>query len=128
MGSTLAEDRPSTLPMADAGSGVRVVLVTVPDAEIGLVLAREMVRVRLAACGNIIPGLTSVYRWKGEVHQDPESLVIFKTTAALLEDLKTRVVNLHPYEVPEFLVLPVVDGHLPYLEWVREEVEEPERS
>jgi periplasmic divalent cation tolerance protein len=85
-----------------------------------------MVEARLAACGNLIPGLTSVYRWKGEVHQDPESLIIFKTTTLLVGELRRRVVDLHPYEVPEFLVLPVKEGHFPYLEWVRGEVVEPE--
>ena len=107
---------------------MRVVLVTVPDPETGHSLVRQMVQARLAACGSVVPGLTSIYRWKGEVHQDPESLVIFKTTTSVLEALKTRVVELHPYEVPEFLALPVADGHLPYVRWVLGEVAEPEKS
>jgi len=122
----MAEGGRSGLPPADAGSGVCVVLVTAPDAETGLALVRELVESRLAACGNLISGLTSVYRWKGEVLQDQECLIIFKTTPARVGDLRRRVVELHPYDIPEFLTLPVVDGHPPYLEWVREAVAEAE--
>ena len=106
---------------------VRVVLVTVPDEETGNNLAHAVVGDRLAACGNLIPGLTSTYRWRGEVHQDPECLIIFKTTDSVVDALKRRVVELHPYEVPEFLVLAPVEGFLPYLEWVQAEVERNER-
>ncbi len=102
---------------------VRIVLVTVPDAEVGRALALAMVEARLAACGNVVPGLISVYRWKGGVHQDPECLVIFKTAAEKVPALEAAVVEEHPYDVPEFLVLPVLDGYRPYLDWVREEAE-----
>jgi len=101
-----------------------VVLVTVPDEESGRALAQEVVGARLAACGNLIPGLTSVYRWEGQLRRDSESLVIFKTTASRVSALKEHVVKSHPYEVPEFLAFPVVEGHVPYLEWVKGEVEE----
>ena len=107
---------------------VTVVLVTVPDAGTGTELARALVEDRLAACGNVMPGLTSVYRWQGEVQQDPESLVILKTTMASLDALKERVLELHPYDVPEFLALPVIFGHLPYLQWVDGQVKKHEES
>jgi len=106
----------------------RVVLVTVPDADAGVILARRIVGERLAACGNVIPGLTSVYRWDGEIQEDPEALVVFKTTPAAIDDLKRRVSELHSYEVPEFLVLPVVDGAEPYLRWLDGEVGKVETS
>ncbi len=106
----------------------RVVLVTVPSVGAGKELARKVVGERLAACGNVVPGLVSVYRWKGEVHEDPEALVIFKTTDAALSELERRVVELHPYEVPEFLALPLTHGHLPYLRWVLGEVGEADTS
>jgi len=122
----MAEKAPSGIPAKDAGSGVCVVLVTTPDPGTGLALVRELVESRLAACGNLIPGVTSVYRWKGEVHQDPECLVIFKTTTARVGELRRRAIELHPYDVPEFLTLSVVDGHPPYLEWVMGEVAEAE--
>ena len=107
---------------------VSVVLVTVPDPEAGAELARALVEDRLAACGNVVPGLTSVYRWQGEIQQDPETLVILKTTRASLDALKARVLELHPYDVPEFLAIPVIYGHLPYLQWVEGEVRKHEGS
>lgn len=107
---------------------IRVVLVMAPDESTGISLARKMVEGGFAACGNVIPGVTSIYRWEGKVQQDPETLIIFKTTEESLQELKKRVVELHPYEVPEFLALPIEDGHLPYLRWVQGEVEDKGRS
>jgi periplasmic divalent cation tolerance protein len=112
----------------DLTSQLRVVLVTVPDVDTGCSLARRVVGERLAACGNVIPGLTSVYRWDGKVQEDSEALVIFKTTERVLPDLERRVLELHPYEVPEFLALSITDGHFPYLRWVVGELIEPETS
>ena len=105
-------------------SAVRVVLVTVPDVETGRSMAQAVVEARLAACVNVVPGLFSIYRWKGEVHEDPEALLVLKTTISVVEALRTRVLELHPYEVPEFLVLPVEQGYPPYLGWVAGAVEE----
>jgi periplasmic divalent cation tolerance protein len=113
-------ERPVELERPQEGAEVRVVLVTVPDVETGQALARAMVEARLAACGNVVPGLVSIYRWEGEVHQDPECLVILKTVAVKLPALEKAVVDQHPYEVPEFLALPVVTGFPPYLGWVEE--------
>lgn len=111
-----------------AKAEVNIVLVTVPDEDAGLRLARRIVDERLAACGNVIPGLTSVYRWDGEVQEDPEALVLFKTTVGVVAKLKARIAELHPYEVPEFLALPVTYGHEPYLRWVEGEVGDPGES
>ncbi len=112
----------------DAASHVRVVLVTVPDVDTGCALARRVVRERLAACGNVIPGLTSVYLWDGELQEDSEALVLFKTTERALSDLKRRVLELHPYEVPEFLALPVTEGYAPYVRWLVGELIKPGMS
>ncbi len=101
---------------------VRVVMVTVPDAEVGKSLARRLVEDRLAACGNVIPGLTSVYRWSDMTQEEPEALVLLKTIEGALPELKKRVLELHPAEVPEILALPVADGHGAYLRWVLAEV------
>jgi len=109
----------------DGSSDIRVVLVTVPNLDDGCTLARRLVSERLVACGNVIPGLTSVYRWEGEVQEEREALVMLKTTAAALPDLKTRVMELHSYDVPEFLALPVTDGLDPYLRWISGEVDGP---
>jgi periplasmic divalent cation tolerance protein len=97
----------------------RVVLVTVPDPETALRLCRAAVEERLAACGSVVPGVTSLYRWEGEVKEDGEVLVILKTRAETLPKLLQRVAELHPYEVPEILALRVEAGHSPYLDWLR---------
>lgn len=97
-----------------------VVLVTVPvlaDAErIVAVLIGE----RLAACGNIIPGLTSLYSWQGAMERSAEVLVLLKTTQARLTALTERVVELHPYDLPEVLALPALGGLAAYLQWVED--------
>ena len=104
-------------------SDVRTVLVTAPDADAAESMAGAVVAERLAACVNMVPGVVSIYRWKGEIHRDEEVLLVLKTTVARVEALRSRIVALHPYEVPEVLVLPVEQGHQPYLEWVRDQVE-----
>lgn len=108
--------------MAEGERAARVVLVTVPDEVTGQSLVRRLVEEEVVACGNIVPGITSVYRWQGRVEQDTEALVVFKTTAAGAERLVRRVPELHPYDVPEVLVLPVEAGHRPYMEWIYDNV------
>ena len=106
------------------GTEVRTVLVTAPDAPLAESMARALVEEKLAACVNVIPGLVSVYRWEGEVQRDQEALMILKTTEPRVAALRERVVQLHPYDVPEVLVLNVVDGHETYLGWIAEAVRE----
>lgn len=98
----------------------RVVLVTAPDVAVAESLVRRLVEERLVACGNIMEGVTSIYRWKGAVEHASECLIVLKTTAASVDRLVRRVPELHPYEVPEVLVLPLEGGHRPYLEWIEE--------
>lgn len=100
---------------------VLVVLVTVPSAAKGAELVRSLVDERLAACGNVLPGVRSVYRWEGKVVEDEEALLVLKTTAARFPALRDRVLALHPYEVPEVLALPVEAGSERYLAWVAAE-------
>jgi len=95
-----------------------VVLVTAPSAETAAEVARALVEEGLAACGNVVPGLRSIYRWRGQVHDEAEALLVLKTERRLLEALKARLPALHPYEVPELLALPVEGGLAPYLEWI----------
>ena len=92
---------------------------TCPDAASAGRLAEALVGERLAACVNRLPGVTSTYRWKGEVTTDVEELLLIKTTAARFEALKTRLLALHPYELPELIAVPVDRGHTAYLDWVR---------
>ena len=83
-------------------------------------LAGELVKSRLAACVNIIPGVRSIYAWKGEVCDDAEVLLVIKSRADAFEALRARVVDLHPYDVPEVIALPIVAGHQPYLDWLED--------
>jgi len=103
-------------------SNVRVVFVTLPDDEAAVALTRALLEENLVACGNIVPGLRSIYRWEGEICDDPEVLVLFKTTQACFSALKSRIVELHPYDCPEVIGVDVSDGHADYLSWVREQV------
>jgi periplasmic divalent cation tolerance protein len=97
---------------------VRVVLVTVPDPGAGRALARAVVEQGLAACGSVVPGVTSVYRWRGAIHEDSEAMIVFKTARERVPALLEKVAELHPHQVPEILALPVEVGHEPYLRWV----------
>ena len=99
----------------------RVVLISTPGAEAGRQLARALVEERLAACGSVVPAVTSVYRWQGAVEEEEEALLVLKTAADRVEALTRRTRELHPYEVPEILALPVSGGNPGYLEWVIEE-------
>ena len=103
-----------------------IVLVTAPDLDIGAQLARAVVEERLAACGNLIPGVRSIYRWQGQVHDDAEVLLVLKTSHDAVERLRARVVALHPYDCPEVVALPVSAVHPPYLAWVLGQVERQE--
>lgn len=76
---------------------------------------------RHAACVNIVAGITSVYRWKGEIEKDGESLLVIKCPADGFETLQSALLEAHPYEVTEVLALPVEKGNPPYLEWIRAE-------
>jgi periplasmic divalent cation tolerance protein len=98
-----------------------VVLVTAPGADEAARIARAVVEDRLAACGNVVPGLRSIYRWKGAVQEDAEALLVLKTTRDRFEALRARVLALHPYEVPEVIALPVEAGSAPYLAWISAE-------
>ncbi|XP_044511641.1 protein CutA, chloroplastic-like isoform X2 [Mangifera indica] len=96
-----------------------VVYVTVPNKEAGKKLAESIVKERLAACVNRVPGIESVYVWKGEIQTDPEELLIIKTRQSLLEALTEHVKANHEYDVPEVIALPITGGSHQYLEWVK---------
>ena len=102
----------------EEGHPVHLVLVTGPDRSTLRQMGRRLVEERLCACANVLDGMTSVYRWKGRVEQEPEALALLKTTAAQLEALEDRVVELHPYDEPEFLAFGVDRGSASYLAWV----------
>lgn len=105
-------------PTADARP--ILVLVTWPADNDVLAFARTVVADGLAACVNVLPEMQSVYRWQGQVQQDTERQVVLKTSGDRLAALEAHVRALHPYEVPEFLVLPVEGGSDAYLAWIVE--------
>ncbi|MHC4820529.1 MAG: divalent-cation tolerance protein CutA [Planctomycetota bacterium] len=106
--------------MAGKRTSLRVVLVTAPSRR-ARSLARRLVDRRVAACANVVPGVKSIYRWKGKVEEAGESLLILKTTTSKVKQLEKAVVELHPYDVPEVVVLPVDHALAAYADWVREE-------
>lgn len=107
---------------SSAPPDIRIVLTTIGSETDALSLARALIDERLAACVNVLPEMLSIYRWKGSVDQDHEHQVVIKTTSDRLAALEARLRELHPYELPEFLVLDVPGGGAAYLAWVRESV------
>ena len=100
-----------------------IVLSTLPaDAE-AVPLATLLVEERLAACVNVLPAMTSVYRWKEGIETDTEHQVVIKTTRAQVAPLWDRLRELHPYDTPEFVVLSIVDGNDAYLKWISDSTE-----
>jgi periplasmic divalent cation tolerance protein len=94
--------------------------VTMPDAEQAAALARALVDERLAACVNIVAGVRSIYQWEGRLQEDDEVLCLIKTRPAVFDQARQRILELHPYEVPEILAFSVDDGSPAYLEWLRQ--------
>lgn len=99
-----------------------VVLCTVGRAEDAERIAGEVVARGLAACVNVLPGVVSIYRWKGGVERDAEHLLVIKTRRERFEALREAIVSLHPYELPEVIALPIEAGHQAYLDWLDESV------
>ena len=98
-----------------------LVLTTLPSADKAAEVAKALVEERLAACANLLPAVRSIYRWQGKLQDENEVLVLLKTRAEHLERLKLRILELHPYEVPEILAVPVEAGYQPYLDWLAAE-------
>jgi periplasmic divalent cation tolerance protein len=111
-----------------AESAVRLAFMTAPDGSTAERLARALVEEGVVACVNIVPGLTSIYRWEGAIECESEVLMVMKTTAGEVARLLERAPALHPYEVPEVLVLDVDAGHAAYLDWVARSVGEIEAA
>ena len=101
---------------------IAVVLSTLPDDERAAAIARALVDDGVAACVNLVPGVRSIYRWDGAVADDREQLAIIKTRRDRVDALVARLRELHPYQVPEAIVVPVAGGHLPYVAWVAQSV------
>lgn len=99
-----------------------VVIITAPSQEVARLIAGALVDERLAACCTIIPGAESVYRWEGAVETAQEWVLMAKTSRGLFDALATRVAEVHPYDVPEIIALPVEAGAAPYMAWLADAV------
>jgi periplasmic divalent cation tolerance protein len=100
-----------------------LVYITVPDMDTARGIGREVVERRLAACVNILPDMESMYWWDGAVQSGQEVVLLAKTTSSALEALTACVVELHPYETPCVVGLPIQGGFRPFLEWIDRETE-----
>jgi periplasmic divalent cation tolerance protein len=103
-----------------------VVLITVPNQDVAATLANALVEEKLVACVNILPGVRSIYAWQGKICDDSELLCVLKTRRVLFAAVRDRVVALHPYEVPEIVALPLIEGNAPYLDWLQKETSAPQ--
>lgn len=99
-----------------------VVLITCPSDKADAI-ARNLLNKRVAACINILPKVSSIYWWENKIESGEESLLVVKTRTDRFEDLKKYVKEVHPYDVPEIIMIPIVAGYRPYLEWIGREVE-----
>jgi periplasmic divalent cation tolerance protein len=99
-----------------------VVLTTLSAQTDAATFARMLVAERLAACVNVLPAMMSVYRWKGAIEEDSEQQLLIKTTSDRVAALEAKFRDLHPYELPEFLIISVTGGSPAYLEWLGESV------
>lgn len=85
-------------------------------------IAQRMIEARVAACVNVVPGVRSFYRWQGKIENDTEFLLIIKTARGLVDQLRQELEKLHPYDLPELIVAPIIDGSPNYLAWLDKEV------
>jgi len=102
-----------------------LVLTTVPDEKTGQQIARALVEERLAACVTVSPAAQSFYWWEGRIMKEREHILIIKTKASAYDQLEARLKELHPYDVPELIALPIERGSKKYLAWVDMETKSP---
>ena len=103
-------------------TGVVVALSTVGTADDAQRIARTLVERRLAACVNVVPGVTSVYAWRGGIETESELLLVIKTRRETLDALRGALLEMHPYEVPELIAVGVEAGNAAYLQWIQDSV------
>jgi periplasmic divalent cation tolerance protein len=96
-------------------------VTTAPSMDEGRRIARTLVERRIIACGNVLPGAVSIFRWQGAIQEADEVVVLLKTRADRVGELKEALPALHPYEVPELIVVPITGGHGAYLDWLSAE-------
>lgn len=96
-----------------------IILCTIDNIENARIISKNLVEEKLAACVNIIPNLTSVYTWENKIVEDKEYLMLIKTVKKYFEKIKTRIIELHPYEVCEVISVKIDEGSKPYLDWLK---------
>ncbi len=97
-----------------------IAFVTAPDEDSAAMIGRTLVEERLAACANIVRGIRSIYRWKGEIFDEQECLLVIKAASYSFPKLEERVRSMHPYEVPEIIAIEISHGSRAYLDWITE--------
>ena len=97
----------------------QIVFMTAPNREEAVKIVRTLLEEKLIACGNIVDSVSSFFWWKGKIEEEKEILVIMKSNEKLFKKLSKRVTELHSYDVPEILALPIVDGSQSYLDWLK---------
>ena len=95
-----------------------LVIVTAPDENVAANIAKTIVEERLAGCVNILKGVRSIYSWEGKIEDEPEVVMLIKTRQSLYKSLERRIIDLHPYSVPEVICLDIRDGSEDYLKWL----------
>ncbi len=103
-------------------SNYGVVLVTAPSQQEAEAIAKSLVQSQLAACVSLLP-IHSIYTWQGELHQEQEWQLLVKTDLAQFPNLEAKIRELHSYEVPEIIALPILAGSQPYLQWISQQVQ-----
>ena len=120
MAGELGDERPKALSHGPAKDGQVVGFVTCPNEQVANTISEALVGSGAAACVNIVPGLSSVYRWKGEVCRDQEHLLIVKTDRSRASEVTEILALQHPYDEPELIFLPIESGSEGYLNWMRD--------
>jgi periplasmic divalent cation tolerance protein len=105
----------------DAATGYIVILVTAGSSEEATKIAGRLLARRKAACVNIVPRVSSVFRWQGNIESGEESLLVVKTRLSLLDDVVALIKQMHSYDVPEIIALPIIGGNQDYLQWIGKE-------
>lgn len=98
------------------------IYITCKDKQQAQSIAKQLIAEKLVACANIIEGMTAIYEWQGELIEDTESILIVKSKASLFSLIEKAVLALHTYDIPCIVAYPIVEGHLPYLDWVEKQV------
>jgi len=101
-----------------------MIITTVNSDSAAKKIAQALIEEKLAACVNIIPSVTSIFRWEGKVSTESELILIAKSKKKLFDEIKDKILSLHPYKLPEIITVPIVDGSKEYLKWVEDELKD----